>query len=305
MKYFLQMINQLIIDNVSRNYLIISMNKNDRYLSVINKICSDLDITVDSIINNPDIKYVALPIVDKTGKTVDSVSNENILLNSYGLIDKIDSNKIGTEITISQIRELISFTQISAHKNKKIVIINDASKMNKEASSALLKTLEEVSSNCTFILISDSCNGIDATIQSRCQKIFIEENTNQDYNNFKDFFYLNHSFLKSIESEYNISNLIDDTVKQIEGLLGNTIDPVDTSISWNKLSPKLILEIISLYVVYVVKNILSSSKKIKISEQNLKKLNHIYELIPDIKQNINMNINSKYILNNLAIELAS
>jgi len=55
----------------------------------------------------------------------------------------------------------------------------------------------------------------------------------------------------------------------------------------------------------MVKNIISSNTKISVANQNLKKLNYIYGLIPSIRQNINMNINSKYILNNLAIELAS
>ena len=299
------MIDQLIIDNTPRNYLVSSMNKNDRYLSVIKKICNELDITIDSIHSNPDIKYVALPIVDKLGKVIDSISNEHILLHSYGLIDKIDSNRIGSEITINQVRDLISFTQISAHKNKKIVIINDASKMNKEASAALLKTLEEVTSNCTFILISDSCNNIDETIKSRCQVINLEVNNFQNYDNFKDFFYLNHAFLKNIESDYNIDSIIDETVEQIEGLLGHSIDPIDASLSWSSLSPKIILEITSSYVIYTVKNIISSSIEASMYNENLKKLNYIYELIPSIRRNINMNINAKYILNNLAIELAS
>ena len=43
------MIDQLILDNIPRNYLVSSMNKNDRYLSVINKISNELDIAVDSI----------------------------------------------------------------------------------------------------------------------------------------------------------------------------------------------------------------------------------------------------------------
>ena len=53
------------------------------------------------------------------------------------------------------------------------------------------------------------------------------------------------------------------------------------------------------------KYVFASGDVINFDNQNLKKLNYIYELIPSIRQNINMNINSKYILNNLAIELAS
>ena len=40
-------------------------------------------------------------------------------------------------------------------------------------------------------------------------------------------------------------------------------------------------------------------------DQFYKKLVNIYTKIPFIKKNINLNINTKYLLNNLTIELAS
>ena len=138
------MIDQLILENKPSNYLVTSTDLNNRYSMVTKKICSEMNIKEDEILNNPDIRYTSLPLIDKTGKTVSSISNEDLLLNNYGLVNNVDSYKIGSEISINQIRDIIAFTQISAHKDKKLVIINDASKMNKEASSALLKTLEEV-----------------------------------------------------------------------------------------------------------------------------------------------------------------
>ena len=119
------MIDQLILSNKPSNYLVTSTDLNSRYLLVMQKICSEMNITKDQLENNPDVKYVSLPIIDKTGKTVNSVSNKDLVLNNYGLVNNIDSNKIGTEITINQIRDAISFTQLSAHKDKKIVILND------------------------------------------------------------------------------------------------------------------------------------------------------------------------------------
>lgn len=299
------MINQLILNDRPSNYLVTSGDLNSRYLLVIEKICSEMDISLDTIMKNPDIRYLSLPLINKTGKIIDSISNKDLVLNYYGLVDTIESNKIGTEITINQIRDIISFTQISAHKNKKLVIINDASRMNIEASSALLKTLEEVSSNCSFILICSSVRDVHETIRSRCLHINIDPYIDDNFNDFYEFFLLRHSFLKENTKIYGIDTMLNETVDQIKGLLDGSYDPIDVSTAWNKLGIKLVLEIIDMYIIYILKNHISMNLKGIESKDNIKKLLNIYEIIPNIKSNILMNINSKYLLNNLSIELAS
>lgn len=299
------MIDQLILNNKPSNYLVTSTDLNSRYLLVIEKICSELNITKDQLKNNPDIKYVSLPIIDKTGKIVNTISNKDLVLNNYGLINNIESNKIGTEITINQIRDVISFTQLSAHKDKKLVILNDVSKMNIEASSALLKTLEEVSSNCSFILICNSINDVHETIRSRCLHINIDSYIDDNFNNFEEFFFLRHSFLKDNADVYDITSLLNETVDQIKGLLDKSYDPIDVSMNWNKLGIKLIVEIVEMYIIYILKKYISTNLETIESKENIKKLSNIYEIIPNIKKNALMNINSKYLLNNLSIELAS
>ena len=299
------MIDQLILDSRPSNYLVTSIDLNDRYLMVTKKICSEMNIKEDEIINNPDIRYTSLPLIDKTGKIVSSISNEDFLLNNYGLLDNVDSYKIGSEITINQIRDIISFTQISAHKEKKIVIINGASRMNKEASSALLKTLEEVSSNCSFILLCDSSKGVLETIRSRCLHVNIDSNLRDEFSNFEEFFFSRHPFLKDNDKISDINALLNETKEQINGLLDKSYDPIDASTAWNKSGIKLILEIVTAYIIYILKNYVSTDLDIRNSKNNIKKLSNIYEKIPDIKKNISMNINSKYLLNNLSIELAS
>ena len=300
------MIDQLKIDNVSRNFLVTSSDIHYRYTSIINKISECMGLPIENILNNPDIKYISLPIIDKNGAYISSVSNTDLLLNHYGLIDKIDSNRIGNEITIDQIRDVISFTQISAHKNKKIVILNDVEKLNKEASSALLKTLEEVSSNCSFILLCSSSMDVYETIRSRCQLINL--NTTESsviYDNFEEFFYSNNQFLKDYSKVYDINSLLEETATEIEGLLSKTSDPIEVSSKWHKAGTKLIVEVIHSYVVFIIKNSISLDLKENKHTENIKKLSDIYNKIPFIKKNIRLNINHKYILNNISIELAS
>ena len=75
--------------------------------------------------------------------------------------------------------------------------------------------------------------------------------------------------------------------------------------NWNKLGIKLIVEIVEMYIIYILKKYISTNLETIESKENIKKLSNIYEIIPNIKKNALMNINSKYLLNNLSIELAS
>ena len=116
------MINKFSLDHLSQNYLIISSDIESRYEMVITKVSEYFDKSVEKILENPDVMYVSLPVIDKSGNIISTLSNYELQMREYGLLDKLDTNRIGNEITIDQIREVISFTQISAHKNKKVVI---------------------------------------------------------------------------------------------------------------------------------------------------------------------------------------
>ena len=299
------MINKFSLDHQSKNYLIISSDIESRYETVITKVSEYFDKSVEKILENPDIMYVSLPVIDKSGNIISTLSNYELQMREYGLLDKLNTNRIGNEITIDQIREVISFTQISAHKNKKIIILNSASNMNKEASSALLKTLEEVSSNCTFILLASSLNSIAETIKSRCQVLQHKQNLEmEEYSNFKDFFFSKHPFLRTIDPDYNIFNLTESIKAQIDGLLDKTLDPIDVANEWSNLHLNFIVCIVIEYIIFNCKYAMHKPLDQSL-DQYYKKLVDIYTKIPLIKKNINLNINTKYLLNNLAIELAS
>ena len=299
------MINKFSLDHQSKNYLIISSDIESRYEAVIMKVCEFMDRSAEKILENPDVMYLSLPVFDKSGNITSTLSNFELQMREYGLLDKLDAKRIGNEITIDQIREVISFTQISAHKDKKIIILNSASNMNKEASSALLKTLEEVSSNCTFILLASSLNSIAETIKSRCQVLQHERNLEiKENSNFQDFFFSKHPFLRNIDPDYNIFNLTESIKAQIDGLLDKTLDPIDVANEWSNLHLNLIICIVIEYIIFNCKGAMYKPLDQSL-DQYYKKLVDIYTKIPLIKKNINLNINTKYLLNNLTIELAS
>ncbi len=83
-----------------------------------------------------------------------------------------------SEIEISQIREIQQFLNLKPYYSLfKTIIINEAEKMNQEAQSCFLKTLEEPKGKTIFILISSFPDIILPTILSRCQvlKFFFVE----------------------------------------------------------------------------------------------------------------------------------
>lgn len=91
----------------------------------------------------------------------DNLNNPDILL-----IEKESDKK---EITVDKIRNIFDFiTQTSAISKNKFIIIDSACQLNKSASNALLKILEEPRQNNFLFLISHSINKILPTIKSRC-----------------------------------------------------------------------------------------------------------------------------------------
>lgn len=76
------------------------------------------------------------------------------------------------EISIDKIREIQNFLSYKPYYGKfKAVIVQEAEKMNQEAQSCFLKTLEEPRGNAVIILISSKPEMILPTIYSRCQPL--------------------------------------------------------------------------------------------------------------------------------------
>ncbi len=85
----------------------------------------------------------------------------------------------GKEIKINQIREATDFLKLKS-KNGKVLIVDEAEKMNLEASNAILKTLEEPPENTMIILVTTSHNKLLPTIVSRCKKVRFSPLSNED-----------------------------------------------------------------------------------------------------------------------------
>lgn len=74
-------------------------------------------------------------------------------------------------IKIEQAREIIGFIQLRAETKHRVVLIDQAEKLNPQASNALLKSIEEPPEGVHFILVTDSLMSLLQTIRSRSQVI--------------------------------------------------------------------------------------------------------------------------------------
>jgi DNA polymerase-3 subunit delta' len=82
------------------------------------------------------------------------------------------AKKPSRQISISQIRELGDFVNITSHQNGyKIILIHPAETMNMAAANALLKNLEEPPLQTLFILVTHQAQYLLPTIRSRCRQI--------------------------------------------------------------------------------------------------------------------------------------
>ena len=138
-----------------------------------------------------------IDINNKSYKLILNNTHPNFLL-----IDGTDKKFI----EVAKIREILNFSSKTSFSNKKkIVLINNVEKMNINASNALLKILEEPSTNLFFILIHDFHKKLISTINSRCIKFnfFITESEKEEIiNNVID-----NDFYENLSSDFKIRYL--------------------------------------------------------------------------------------------------
>jgi len=95
--------------------------------------------------------------------------------------DNKGNEKKGNDISIGQMREIQDFiSRTSLSNSYKIVLIEDAHYLNKEAQNSLLKSLEEPKGKTVFILITQYPDILLTTIVSRCAKIFFPFNKSKE-----------------------------------------------------------------------------------------------------------------------------
>ena len=73
------------------------------------------------------------------------------------------------DLNIEQVRGVLSFLSLSgAESGRRVVILDDAERMNHQAANALLKGLEEPSAGSVLLMVCSDLERLPATVRSRC-----------------------------------------------------------------------------------------------------------------------------------------
>jgi DNA polymerase III delta' subunit len=95
-----------------------------------------------------------------------------LIVKSINSTSSIKNKKDSLEIDIGQIRAAQNFLSYKSYYGSfKSIIIDDAERMNQEAQSCFLKTLEEPKGKTLLILVSSKPDILLPTIASRCQTL--------------------------------------------------------------------------------------------------------------------------------------
>lgn len=93
----------------------------------------------------------------------------------------IEPEKAGKQITVDQIRQMNQHAQESSQfAGYRVMVIRPADLLNQSAGNALLKTLEDSSEQCRFILVTAHVDRMLPTILSRCRRLVVQQPSHQD-----------------------------------------------------------------------------------------------------------------------------
>jgi len=209
-----------------------------------------------SIINTLNISEIAGGNIPKIIFCQDGESRQTILsnLSNFLEVQQVDVITFSSPDGVEKLREALKLLGVTSDSKFKILALLDADNLNDEQANTLLKTLEEPPSYARIYLFAKSINRILSTIRSRCQKIFLLEETVSadskllelfDNGNFNEFC----KFLKSIEN-YQIKDLLLLMLEQmkkkglndITGELYKRIAQALIKINCTNVNQKLILE---------------------------------------------------------------
>ncbi|MBW6424787.1 DNA polymerase III subunit delta' [Rhizobium sp. XQZ8] len=119
--------------------------------------------------NAPD--HLADPDLDSSvSRQIASGASHNLLHLARPVDDK--TGKVKTAITVDEVRRAGHFfSQTSGTGNWRIVIIDPADDLNRNAANAILKILEEPPRRALFLVLSHAPGKLLPTIRSRCQPL--------------------------------------------------------------------------------------------------------------------------------------
>ena len=240
--------------------------------------------------------------INKNNKSYKLVGN-----NSHPNFYLINLKEDKKNIEISQIRDMIYFTNKSSFNNEhKIIIIDNLEYLNSNSTNALLKVIEEPNNKVLFFLIHDNQKKIFNTLKSRCIefKVYLKKKENNKiisslidskfYNKLNNDFKHYYNTPGDYVSLYNHISSLKINLKDmsIEEFIKNIIN--NNSFKKNTYIKDNLIKFIELFFFKKIKN--QKAKKNIYSQYNLflNKINDVKKYNLDIESFL-IEFNSKFI----------
>jgi DNA polymerase-3 subunit delta' len=327
-------------DGVGKEFTAIQFAK----LLALNSNVPNKNLIINSIqkLNEPYIKYIFPLPRGKNEKDSDApydkLKSEDIILiqneldkksqNPYYQIEIPNANNI----KINSIRDINNFISIAYEETfHRIILISNSHLMSDAAQNALLKSLEEPSTNIIFILITSVPELLRETILSRCWKVNFENLSSEEIENILvKFFNVQNDIAKNISKisfgsvrtalfylKYDLDFLTNKVIKILRYSFGkkyysalNEIDEIVT----DKILFKSIISLITLWLSYYNKfklnqfeiplNQFSDAIKKFTSKYPDIDVSKIISSLDDFSYRLDKNINPNIIASNLVVKLS-
>ena len=112
-------------------------------------------------------------------KQIEALSLPNLFLCRRPYDEK--TKRLKKFITVDEVRKLKSFFNLSAIENGwRVALIDSADELNKSASNALLKLLEEPPKRSIIIIVAHQIRKLPVTIRSRCRSLRLQKLTENE-----------------------------------------------------------------------------------------------------------------------------
>ena len=264
------------------------------------------------ILSHPDVYYVSLPLYDKSGKQQKIISNNERLLYEFGFEEKIEGNRVGSEITVDQIRALSEFTSMTSTHKHKIIIINNCKFLNKGATAALLKTLEETNSNSIFFLLTSDKRHLEDTILSRCHNFnYLIDDENFEGETFYDYYMSLVPRINEVVADTDYMADFSKIENELKLMFEKKINPMELSESWRLRGGILIDYLLTFFAILLKGRYLAQGCPIQKLYQSLydnislspERAVKISRFLLECKKELDTNINKKFFFDNLLIVL--
>ena len=205
----------------------------------------------------------------------------------------LESDYLYNSIPINQIRNMEGWAYVRPEEGKKVVIIENAEKMQNNVRNALLKILEEPPADCIFILLTSRRNAVLPTILSRVRTYNFKDRVQPSQTEVIQRVFHNNDFTGSI-SEYLLTflpvtaeKLRTEAEKFMEGIVTGKLPDLQTLLKeCGKFEPKIELKIFLQHICEYNKKLLMSSEGCEANVQLIQVVQNCYNNCTSYNQSI-------------------